>query len=63
MIFFSDVTGFEDLAGNIEQAVMKPILLLYYTSSNLESIDDPAHTTPMNMTCILEKALSYIPLE
>lgn len=63
MKFFTDVTGLECLAGDIEDAVMYPILLLYYTFCNFEIIEDRAGTTAMNTTYILEKALSYIPLE
>lgn len=48
MIFFTGVTGLQGLAGDIEHAVMNPILWLYYISCNLESTDDRAHTTPMN---------------
>lgn len=36
------------ISGDIEYAVMNPILLLYYTSCNLETINDHAHTTQMN---------------
>lgn len=63
MIFLIGVARLEGLAGDIEHSVMNPILLLYYTACNLENIDDHAHTTPMNMTYILEKALSCIPLK
>lgn len=63
MIFFTSVTGLEGLTGDIEHAVMNPILLLHYSSCNLENIDDHAHTTPMNMTYILEKSLSPLPLQ